>query len=220
MASMMMKPLGEFLAEIQEGPSSKTFLPKKTTALEAWTRSSNQTAISSGMAAAPRIPLGNPICFSLANVGTGDDLPSTIRKAASCHHRTSVVDGGYQPRKVFHDVLDKHRGSLLGNSGGTSLNVISQHLMQADQSCSTDAILGTIITSPCQTLKGGIGREALGTVSGVFAWPDRWLDFVEAAQQNHGQREYHMHLQRGPLGIMPYSQTKIDDEDWSDEDTS
>jgi hypothetical protein len=99
----------------------------------------------------------------------------------------------------------------------TWLNVSSKPLTLVSWSCTEDAVLGTVITSPGQTLKGGTGEDSL-------SW-SQTASFIASGQTDgsivwntpNGTKvgvNIHVPLQIGPFGTAPYYQMKTGDDDW------
>ena len=105
----------------------------------------------------------------------------------------------------------------------TWLNVSSKPLTLVRWSCDTDSVLGTIITSPGETLVDGHGQESLSWSQSASAIASGLTDGEVEWKTPNGTIvgvQIHVPLQIGPFGTAPYYRTKINDEGWSGDYTS
>ncbi|KAF4549619.1 Hypothetical protein D9617_20g026750 [Elsinoe fawcettii] len=103
----------------------------------------------------------------------------------------------------------------------------SQSPMNLDiWNCGTDAVLGTVITSPAQQLKGGQGTESLTWSQSMSAIASGLTDGSIIWKTPSGKQfgvNIHVPLQIGPFGTAPYYQVWWDgcgSSDWQGSRTS
>lgn len=102
-------------------------------------------------------------------------------------------------------------------------NFSSQSLSLVNWYCSTDSVLGTVSTSPGQTLNSGGGQESLSWSQTMSAIASGLTDGDIVWRTPNGTVvgvRIHVPLQIGPFGTAPYYKIKIGGSDWSGEYTS
>lgn len=107
---------------------------------------------------------------------------------------------------------------------GQTWKNLSQSPMTLDNwGCSTDAVLGTVMTSPGQELAGGQGTQSLTWSQKMSAIASGLTDGYVIWTAPNGTKfgiNIHVPLQLGPFGTAPYYQVCWGDNNWQGERTS